>query len=126
MLREEKEVIPGQTEAASALIPVQSPLTLGQLVSWDSASFKILDLIPAAEGAFVESLDHLQCIPAFPSDPRWLAKCGRGSPLGELDRELRREDPAPHGQAAPRQLLCPPCDVLFFISGPSLHLFPII
>lgn len=79
-----------------------NPISLpGQLVSWDSASFETLGLIP-----FAESLNHLQCIPAFAIRSS-LAKCGQWSPLGEPDRELLGEGPAPHRQVAPRPLLCP-------------------
>lgn len=98
---------------------------LGQPLGWDSASFKAFDVTPAEEGALVESLNHLQCVPALRSSS--LAKWSQLSPLGKLNRELLRRDPAPHRQVALSQLLCSPvrCPFLHFrsISSPvSYHL----
>lgn len=116
---------PGAGRSQQAPSFLSNPISLlGQPLGWDWASFKAFDLIPAEEGALVESLNHLQCVRALRSSS--LAKWSQLSPRGGTEQGAAQRGPRPSPTGGRANSCVPPCDVLFFISGPSLHLFPII
>lgn len=116
---------PGAGRSQQAPSFPSNPISLlGQPLGWDWASFKAIDLIPAEEGALVESLNHLQCVRALRSSS--LAKWSQLSPRGGTEQGAAQRGPRPSPTGGRANSCVPPCDVLFFISGPSLHLFPII